>query len=716
LHLSGADTFEKHYKNSNFIMKLAPPALPLPLSLPRVKHASDAPLSPAQRLALIRGVPALALLSPEAQAEIAGSLREELFAAGTVIVREGDVGDRCFLLADGAAEVSALHGGKVLPLAVLGTGEMFGELALLSENKTRQATVTALKDCHALALMAVDFDGIRRRDAAVEAALQTVRANLEIARFLKQVTPFAALDGEALRTLQASLQPVTVGAGDEIIRQGEAGDTCYLLRSGKAEVLVRDETGERRVATLYPGTLFGEAALLTDALRNATVRALEPCRLLALHRADLLTALAADMRLAARAVEMLHMRSRPRQTANVEAHPRTLADGSEIVILKDTVRGAYYRLSPEGWFLWQRLNGRRTLRDLTLDFLDHFKTFSPQSIAAVLGGLGAAGFLENPELRGDVMQTALSASPGLRVLLLARRVLEAKWTLPAADARLTRVYQRGVRVLFTRPVQILLAILTLAGLVAFAAGSEKAHRILQSDMGSSLLWFLVPASFLSVFLHEAGHAFTVKAFGREVHKVGVGWYWFGPIAFVDTSDMWLAGRWPRIAVSLAGPYTNLILAGLASLLALNTTSPWATAALWQFALSSYMLTLANANPLLEYDGYYVLMDALDRPNLRAKTLGWLAQEFPRAVRTPRVLHGHGFEVCYAVASLLYIGVTGITTASLFRLMAESRLAHYVSPDIASAVGIVLALLTMLLSLLGVIADLRAARISHKGAL
>lgn len=127
-----------------------------------------------------------------------------------------------------------------------------------------------------------------------------------------------------------------------------------------------------------------------------------------------------------------------------------------------------------------------------------------------------------------------------------------------------------------------------------------------------------------------------------------------------------------------------------------------TAALWQFALSNYMLTLANANPLLEYDGYYVLMDALNRPNLRAKTLGWLAQEFPHALRTPRGLRGHGFEVCYAVASVLYIGVTGVTTASLFRLMAESRLTHYVSPDIASAVGIILAVLIVLLSLAGVI--------------
>src|SRR5207248_6507662 len=85
--------------------------------------------------------------------------------------------------------------------------------------------------------------------------------------------------------------------------------------------------------------------------------------------------------------------------------------------------------------------------------------------------------------------------------------------------------------------------------------------------GPALLLFLIPANLAAILIHEAGHAFTVKAFGREVPRGGIGWYWFGPIAFVDTSDMWLADRWPRIAVSLAGGYANLVLPPLAPLAA-----------------------------------------------------------------------------------------------------------------------------------------------------
>jgi putative peptide zinc metalloprotease protein len=95
-----------------------------------------------------------------------------------------------------------------------------------------------------------------------------------------------------------------------------------------------------------------------------------------------------------------------------------------------------------------------------------------------------------------------------------------------------------------------------------------------------------------------------------------------PVAFVDTSDMWMARRGPRAATAFAGPYTNFLLSGAATLLI-----PWAPpaalqAALFHFATVGLILGLTNLNPLIEFDGYYVLMDWLDVPNLRDKALGY----------------------------------------------------------------------------------------------
>ena len=167
------------------------------------------------------------------------------------------------------------------------------------------------------------------------------------------------------------------------------------------------ESEERNLATLGPGSLFGEAALLTDAPRNATVRALDPCELLALHRSDLLEAVGEDRQMGDRMLELLRLRDRPRQAPGIQAHHRATATGETITTLKDPERGTYYRLSPGGWFVWQRLDGEHNLRDLTLEYLTEFQAFAPQAVAETVGGLAEAGFAEGVKPASGVLESAI---------------------------------------------------------------------------------------------------------------------------------------------------------------------------------------------------------------------------------------------------------------------------------------------------------------------
>ena len=121
---------------------------------------------------------------------------------------------------------------------------------------------------------------------------------------------------------------------------------------------------------------------------------------------------------------------------------------------------------------------------------------------------------------------------------------------------------------------------------------------------------------VATLVHEAGHAFTTKHYGRTVPYAGVGWYWFSPVAFVDTSDMWLGSRRQRMFVTAAGPCADLVVGAFPAALALALPTGPASAALWIFAVPFYLSFLINLNPLLEYDGYYFVADYLDRPNLR----------------------------------------------------------------------------------------------------
>ena len=217
-------------------------------------------------------------------------------------------------------------------------------------------------------------------------------------------------------------------------------------------------------------------------------------------------------------------------------------------------------------------------------------------------------------------------------------------------------------------------------------------------------------------LHEAGHGFTTKHCGREVLGIGLGWYWFGPIMYVDTSDMWLAERWPRIAVSLAGGYTNLLLAAIATAIAwLTSNANWARGC-WLFAMVSYLLVLFNLNPLLEYDGYFVLCDLLDRPNLRSHCLGWLGAQLPKAWRNPTELRKHPLELTYGLGSLLYVAVVAILTLGEYRLLVQALIGNLLSAPVAAALGVVAAAAVIWICTLGVIADLRAAAAKARVAL
>lgn len=673
--------------------------------------ATDSTL-PDDLLPLLSAAAGFAAVPADILRKVAAEMRHESFAAGAVVIGEGEAGDRLYLIVGGSAEASIKNrAGSPVPVANLGRGEIFGELALLSEGSRRQATVTALAPLQTYSLSRASFRHFLDAQPAARAAFAELAEKLLVAKFLKQASPFATIEPGELRNLAARLGRHTAAAGEIFIRQGEPGGTCYLLRAGKVEVLLRNAEGEeRRIATLEAGAIFGEAALLTAAPRNASVRALEPCDLLVLQREDLMAAMGADQQTGRRIIELLHLRDRPRRVDGVLAVQRTNSEGETMTILKNPSQGTYYRLSSQGSFIWERLTGDNTLRDLTLDYFLAFKALAPHAVAEIIGGLTAAGFVETGALREDVHAEAAAALPAWqRLALLSRRVLEFRVTLNNVDGFLTRVYDGGLRHIFTWPGHLLLGSLALAGLVTFILGSGRTAHALPPLGAGWLAISLVVAFTVIIGFHEAGHAFATKAFGRHVPRIGVGWYWFGPIAFVDTSDMWLEGRWPRIAVNLAGIYVNLVLAGITSLVAWLYPDPLVATLCFQFSLFSYLLVLFNLNPLLEYDGYFVLMDLLNRPNLRSRALAWLGRDFVPALRKPGGLRGHWIELAYGVGSILYVGVMAVLTVVLYRLVAEDWVARVAPAPAAAAFAWVLAALVVLLSFALVVGDLKGRK-------
>ena len=542
------------------------------------------------------------------------------------------------------------------------------------------------------------------RHPRAETALEQYADRLAVARFISEVGAFAALGDAQRRMLAERVEPLAVGAGEEIISAGARGDSCYLLRRGRVEVLRGEPAAQ--VDTLGPGAIFGESALLTGAPRSATVRALEPSELLVVSRDAVVEAMEQDPQLAARMTDLLRLRERPVRADGVLVERRTSAEGEPTAVLKDPERLAYYRLSALGLFVWERLDGSRNVRELTLEYMREHHVFAPHAIADAVAGLAAAGFVRVGRLQGDLPAAALAREGRIdRAARLARRVLEWRLYLGDLDRPVGSIYDRFLWPLFTRPGQLALAALAVAGVAAFVATAGRATAAL-GDSAVPLV-AAIPALLLAIFVHEAGHAFTTKHFGRDVPRAGVGWYWFGPIAFVDTSDMWLASRRQRILVSLAGPYAEALFAGVLALAALLAADDRVAAALWSATLPLYISVLLNFNPLLEFDGYYILSDLLDRPNLRPRALTWIGQQLPAALRDRDRLRGHRVELLYGLASLAYVIAMALLTLFLYRATLEAALASLVGDTAAQAIGWVFATATAVLAICASIGDLRS---------
>jgi putative peptide zinc metalloprotease protein len=163
-------------------------------------------------------------------------------------------------------------------------------------------------------------------------------------------------------------------------------------------------------------------------------------------------------------------------------------------------------------------------------------------------------------------------------------------------------------------------------------------------------------------LHELGHAYAVKRWGGDVHEIGIMMLVFMPVPYVDASDSAaFPGKWQRALVGAAGILVEVFLASLALIVWLNADDGFVRAFAFNVMLIGGVSTLFfNGNPLLRFDGYYVLSDILEIPNLGSranKYLGyWIKKKAfgIRSATSPATAPGEPFWfVTYAIAAFCY---------------------------------------------------------------
>jgi putative peptide zinc metalloprotease protein len=205
-------------------------------------------------------------------------------------------------------------------------------------------------------------------------------------------------------------------------------------------------------------------------------------------------------------------------------------------------------------------------------------------------------------------------------------------------------------------VMAVLALLPRGGDLAKAAGDALA--IGEHPERAAFLWL----SFVLIkAIHELGHAFACRRFGGEVHEMGIMFLVFVPTPYVDASSAWqFPSKWARIFVGAAGMIVELFVAAAMAFVWINTGPGFVHDLAYNIMLIASVSTiLFNANPLLRYDGYYMLSDWLEIPNLRYRATEYslgLIKRHLFGVKLPNPLPPPGQRVwllLYAILSSVY---------------------------------------------------------------
>ncbi|MFL5321308.1 MAG: cyclic nucleotide-binding domain-containing protein [Myxococcaceae bacterium] len=207
-------------------------------------------------------------------AVLQGAVEAKAFNAGETIVREGDKGDAMYAIVQGSVGVvRGVDGQAPRTVATMNEGDLFGEMALLSESP-RLATVVAAVDTVVLEFARKSLDALAKKHPGIWDAIQRFYRDRLLANLLRSSPLLRPLSEQQKVVVTNEFQSETFDAGDLILKQGELGDGFYLLLRGRCAVFHTNNDGkEVPYPEMKEGDVFGEISVLLGLPVSASVRA-----------------------------------------------------------------------------------------------------------------------------------------------------------------------------------------------------------------------------------------------------------------------------------------------------------------------------------------------------------------------------------------------------------------------------------------------------------
>lgn len=371
------------------------------------------------------------------------------------------------------------------------------------------------------------------------------------------------------------------------------------------------------------------------------------------------------------------LKPRLRQQAQLVRH---VYRGERHYILQDQGSGRFLKLNPAAYQIVALMDGELTLDDIWQRACETLGDDAPtqDEVLNLMTQLHQANVLltdQAPDL--DELNERRHRLGRLKFKQYLMNPLSLKIPLFDPDPFISRLYAL-IPAWLMRWFLPLWLLVVGSGVVVSAMHwdeltSDLAARVFRPD-NVLLLWLIFP---VLKAIHEIGHGIAVKAFGGSSHETGVMMLLMIPVPYVDAGyAISLPSRWQRMLIGAAGMMIELLFAAVAIWLWTWTSPGLAKAALHQVVILAGVTTLLfNANPLVRFDGYYILSDWLEIPNLGQKANQYMSYVFKqhifrvRSEQTPpsTTPRERRWLVFYAIGSFCYRILLSI---SIILLVAE----------------------------------------------
>ncbi|MBN1309040.1 MAG: hypothetical protein JXA18_14040 [Chitinispirillaceae bacterium] len=313
---------------------------------------------------------------------------------------------------------------------------------------------------------------------------------------------------------------------------------------------------------------------------------------------------------------------------------RQMFRGRKWYVVADPCSNNFYRLRPAAYTFVARLNSRRTIEEVWRESLNMEPEEAPGQgeIIELLAQLYHANLLHY-DLAPDSTKLFERYSKKKQQLFRANLANIMFFRIPLFDpAHLVNRIEPLLRWIISPAGGLVWVAAVAIGIKIAIDNAGNLQEQSQGILAPSNLFLLYIGVVIVKICHEFGHAFAVRRFGGEVHTMGVMFLIFSPLPYMDATAAWaFRNKWQRVFVGAAGMIFELFVASCAIMIWANTGDGVIHSLMYNMIFVASVSTVVfNINPLLRYDGYYILSDILNIPNLHHQArqqLTWLIEWF-----------------------------------------------------------------------------------------